>query len=106
MMFGIPTERPDKDFSGFMLEALSAEATDTSLKAYYDFTCKLGTPYDDENTEMLKLITSSIVYDPLNIYHINYFPFLTCLQIASAKENLFINSNFYDIISKEISEGY
>ena len=40
MLFCIPASCADPDFAGFMLEALSAEATDTSLKAYYEISCK------------------------------------------------------------------
>jgi hypothetical protein len=37
MMFSIPSVCPDPNFSGFMLEVLSSESTDTSLRAFYDF---------------------------------------------------------------------
>ena len=70
MLFAIPVTCQDPSFTGFMLEALSAASTDTSLKAYYDISCKMKYTYDAESAQMLDLIFASIQYDPAKIYNI------------------------------------
>ncbi|MCI8388434.1 MAG: hypothetical protein HFE63_08240 [Clostridiales bacterium] len=71
MLFCIPISCNDPDFTGFMLEALAHEATDTSLKAYYEISCKTKYTYDEDSAEMLDLIYSGIIYDIARIYSIN-----------------------------------
>ena len=70
MLFGIPATCQTPDFAGFMLEALSAASTDTSLQAYYEVSCKMKYTYDAESAQMLDLIFASIQYDPAKIYNI------------------------------------
>ncbi len=71
MVFGIPTTAKDYDFSGFMLEALSAYSTDTTLNAYYEVSCKTKYTYDPDSAEMLDLTFDGIRYDLANIYQIS-----------------------------------
>lgn len=71
MLFCIPLSCADPDFAGFMLEALSAESTDTSLKAYYEISCKTKYTYDADSAEMLDLTFDGIQYDLSRIYGIS-----------------------------------
>jgi len=70
MLFGIPTTTPEPEFAGFMLEALSHEATDTSLHAYYEITCKTKYAYDPDSAEMLDLIFDGLRFEPAVMYQI------------------------------------
>ncbi len=63
MLFGVPISCADPDFAGFMLEALSAEGSTTSLPAYYEVSCKTKYTYDEESAEMLDLTFSGIRYE-------------------------------------------
>lgn len=67
MLFGIPYVCKDPDFSGFMAEALSAEATDTSFKAYRNEIYNFNIP---ENEDVLDLIIDGIRYDAALVYSI------------------------------------
>lgn len=71
MMFAIPASCQDPEFSGFMLEALSAASTDTSLKAYYEISCKTKYTYDEGSAKMLDLVFDGMRYDLAAIYNIN-----------------------------------
>ena len=71
MMFAIPVSCQDPDFSGFMLEALSAASTDTSLKAYYEISCKTKYTYDEGSAKMLDLVFDGMRYDLAAIYNIH-----------------------------------
>ena len=71
MLFGIPSTTPDPDFSGFMLEALSAESQKTSLPAYYEISCKTKYTYDEDSAEMMDIIFDGIVFEPAVIYGIS-----------------------------------
>lgn len=102
MLFCIPVSCVDPDFSGFMLEALSAEATDTSLKAYYDISCKTKYTYDADSAEMLDLTFAGIQYDLTRIYNINGLnDFL--YSLASKKDNTF-SSDYAKIESKALAD--
>ena len=68
MLFGIPITCGDPSFAGFMIEALSAASTDTTLQAYYEVSCKTKYTYDEESAGMLDLIFSNIKYDLAKIY--------------------------------------
>jgi len=61
---------PEPEFAGFMLEALSYEATETSLNAYYEVACKTKYTYDPDSAEMLDLIFDGIRYEPAVVYKI------------------------------------
>ncbi len=71
MVFGIPTQALDPDFSGFMLEALSHGSTNTSLNAYYEIAAKTKYTYDPDSAEMLDVIFDGIRYDLGTIYKIS-----------------------------------
>ncbi|MCI6841682.1 MAG: hypothetical protein MR889_06105, partial [Clostridiales bacterium] len=102
MLFCIPVSCVDPDFSGFMLEALSAEATDTSLKAYYDISCKTKYTYDADSAEMLDLTFAGIQYDLTRIYNINGLNNLL-YSLASKKDNTF-SSDYAKIESKALAD--
>ena len=68
MVLTIPATNTDTDFAGFMLEAMSAESTYTTLPAYYEVSCKNKYTYDKESAEMLDIIFNGITYDLGAIY--------------------------------------
>ncbi len=88
MLFGIPSTCADPDFAGFMLEALSAASTDTSLKAYYDITCKTKYTYDEDSAEMLDLIFDGIRYNLADIYNISGLSAIL-RKVGDTRENTF-----------------
>jgi len=64
----IPTTVSDVEFSGFVVEAMSAEAMNIITPAYYDKALTGKYMRDDESAEMLDLIIGSAVYDLGHIY--------------------------------------
>lgn len=71
MLFAIPVTCSDPDFTGFMLEALSAASTDTTLEAYYEVSCKTKYTYDPDSAAMLDITFDGIRYEPAVIYSIS-----------------------------------
>lgn len=100
MLFCVPASCKDTDFTGFMLEALSAASTDTTLKAYYEVSCKTKYTYDADSAEMLDLAFSNIVYDTSRIYYINGVQDLLH-TMAGKKKNTF--SSDYARVEKKAS---
>jgi hypothetical protein len=88
MLFSIPISNPNPDFTGFMLEALSYASTNTSLKAYYEISCKTKYTYDEDSANMLDLIFSNIIYEPAKVFKISNIANLYS-DIAKAKTNNF-----------------
>ncbi len=70
-LFCIPTTTTEPEFSGFMLEALSAASTDTTLKAYIEVSCKSKYVYDADSAEMLDLIFNGIIFDQATVFGIS-----------------------------------
>lgn len=64
----IPVTVTDKDRTGIIIEALSAESQYTLLPAYYDISLKTKFARDDESQEMLDLIFANRLYDIGHIY--------------------------------------
>jgi hypothetical protein len=89
MVLTIPVTNNDTGFAGFMLEALSAESTYTTLPAYYEVSCKTKYTYDAESAEMLDIIFSGIVYDLGAIYNWGGMNTLLSDTIPKKKENIF-----------------
>ena len=89
MLFGIPACAADPDFSGFMLEALSYESTDTSLNAYLEVSCKRKHIYDEDSARMLDLTFDNVVYDPAMIYNFGGMFNIINDALPKAKENTF-----------------
>lgn len=90
MLFCIPVTDPQPDFSGFMLEALSAASTDTTLNAYYEVSCKIKYTYDEDSAEMLDLLFSGIRYDTAMVYSVGGSTCSSLFQsIAQQRKNTF-----------------
>ncbi len=87
MLFGIPVTTKVPDFAGFMLEALSHESTDTTLKAYYDITCKLKYTYDPDSAEMLDIAFRGLRFEPAVMYNISGRDMIR--EIGTSKVNNF-----------------
>ncbi len=86
-VFCIPVTTTETDFTGFMLEALSAASTDTTLNAYYEITCKQKYVYDPESAEMLDLIFDGVRYDHATIFEIKGLNGLTLNFAQQRKHN-------------------
>ncbi len=99
MLFAIPVSTPTPEFSGFMLEALSANSTDTSLYAYYETTCKTKYTYDPDSAEMLDTIFDGIIYDIGFVMNVGGLRDVIANQLPKSKTNNF--SSLY--ASKEAS---
>ncbi len=87
MLFSIPVTCQDADFTGFMLEALSAASTDTTLNAYYEVSCKYKYVYDEASAEMLDLVFDGIVYDLAYLFGIEDINLMT--------ENILMKGNSF-----------
>nr|MBQ4319687.1 hypothetical protein [Clostridia bacterium] len=59
----VPTTAGDPDFSGFMLEALSAETYRSVVYQYYDVALQTKYTRDDQSIEMLDTIMAGRNYD-------------------------------------------
>ena len=62
-VFCVPAVSGHTEMTGLLLEVLSAGSTDTTLKAFYELSCKSKYTYDQTSAAMLDLIFSNIVYD-------------------------------------------
>lgn len=102
MLFAVPISCAEPDFAGFMLEALSAASTDTSLQAYYEISCKMKYTYDEDSAEMLDLICSNLQFDLSRIYEISGVSDLL-KNIAYDKTNTFA-SRYAKIEQKALSD--
>lgn len=97
MLFSIPVSSSDPDFSGFMLEALSADSEEV-LHNYYEITCKVKYIYDEDSAEMLDTIFDGIVFD-LGFIYSDLELYTIYTYIAEKNENIF--SSVY--ASREVS---
>ncbi len=88
-LFGVPKAAPAPDFSGFMLEALSAESKYTTLPAYIEISCKNKYTYDEASGRMLDLIFSSMSYDLGIIFNLGGMSEIVRTTIPKKKENVF-----------------
>ena len=91
MLMGIPVTSPEPGFSGFMLEALSAASSTTSLPAYYEISCKTKYAYNESTGEMLDLIFDGIQYDLSMIYSIGKTTEILRVELPKTKENTFVS---------------
>ncbi len=89
MVFGIPISTQTPEFSGFMLEALSAASTDTTLPAYIEITCKVKHTYDPDSADMLDIIFDGIVYDFGHVTNLGNMRTIIIDNIANSKSNNF-----------------
>ncbi len=62
-MMCVPITAPDPDYSGFILEALCRESTDTIAWAYYDVALQGKYARDEQSLEMIHLIRENITLD-------------------------------------------
>lgn len=90
-LFGVPKAAPRPDFSGFMLEALSAESKYTTLPAYIEISCKNKYTYDEASGRMLDLIFSSMSYDLGIIFNLGGMSEIVRTTIPKKKENVFVS---------------
>ena len=88
MLVGIPSTTATPEFSAFMLEALSAEAHNTSLPAYIEVSCKTKYTYDENSAEMLDLIFGNLYYETSMIYGISGLKTIV-YDVMKAKTNNF-----------------
>ena len=84
-LFAIPVTTNTPEFTGFMLEALSCESTNTSLKAYYDVCCKTKFAANPVSAEMLDVIFDGIRYDIDKVYGLGFYGIIN--SIAKSKAN-------------------
>jgi len=64
----VPITVSNPDFTGFMLEALSAYSSYTTLPAFYEVSCKTKYMYDADSAEMLDITFDGLVYDLGQLY--------------------------------------
>ena len=70
-VFCIPTNAPDMDFCGVMLDALCRESSELVIPQYYEKALKVKYSRDDDSVEMLNLIRDSIWFDFGFVYSIS-----------------------------------
>ena len=91
-LFGIPVSCADPDFTGFMLEALSAGSTDTTLEAYIETSCKTKYSYDKDSAEMFDTAMDGIIFEPSMIYGIGGLYEILRNKITVARKNTFASA--------------
>ncbi|MBE6611491.1 MAG: hypothetical protein E7632_03265 [Ruminococcaceae bacterium] len=89
LLFGIPSNAPDADFSAFMLEALSHESYTTTLPAYIEISAKVKHVYDEKSAQILDLIFDSVNYDFGFLYGIGGLNQILMAKIPQAGKNNF-----------------
>jgi len=57
--FGVPVTNSDLDFTGFMIEAMSAEGHRTIQPAYFEIAMKQKFTTDSESIQMLDIISET-----------------------------------------------
>ena len=87
LLFGVPVNAPDRDFSGYMLEALSCISHTTTLPAYYDVSCKVKSVFDEDSADMMDLAIDGLVFDVGFLYNIGGLPSILTSSIPSARSN-------------------
>ena len=87
LLFGVPANAPDRDFSGYMLEALSCISHTTTLPAYYEINCKVKSVYDEDSADMMDLAIDGLVFDVGFMYDIGGLPSILTSSIPSARSN-------------------
>lgn len=70
MLFCVPANVDDPDFTGYMLEALSYVSSTTTLPTYYEKCCKIKSVYDEDSAEMIDRAMSSQICDICFVYNI------------------------------------
>nr|MBQ4320582.1 hypothetical protein [Clostridia bacterium] len=88
MLITVPVTTATPDFSGFMLEALSAYSSYTTLPAYYETNCKTKYMYDEDSAEMLDITFDGLIYDLGQLYNWGKI-FDVITNVAKAGENNF-----------------
>ena len=78
------------EFSGFVIEALAAESHTTLVPEFYDLAIEGKYTRDEESVEMLRIVLSSRIYDP--IYFYNFSNFISEFQSMMQKGKLDIAS--------------
>lgn len=101
-VFGVPAISGNSNFVGFMLEVLSGYSTETTLKAFYEVSCKIKYTYDTTSAEMLDLIFNNIVYDLGVMYDWGGIYSRLLYKIMDNKSNTYV-SDFASIESKAIT---
>ena len=84
---GFPVLNADPDFVGTVFDVLSRYGTDTVLDAYYDILLSGKVARDEESTEMLSLIFSTVVLDIGATYNWGNCWFTYQQYIAGRKDN-------------------
>ena len=62
-VFCVPRISSNTEMTGLLLEVLSGASTETTLRAFYEQSCKTKYTYDETSAAMLDLVFSDIVYD-------------------------------------------
>ena len=62
-MICVPKTAPDPDVSGFVIEAMCRESTDTVAKSFYETALKGKYVRDENSAEMIDLIRSGLTFD-------------------------------------------
>jgi len=62
-IFAVPVSASDYEFSGAMLDGLSAESKYTVIPAFYDLKLMTKVTRDNDSAEMLDIIRQDMTYD-------------------------------------------
>jgi hypothetical protein len=66
---GVPSNAPDIERTGMILEALCYESTDTVIKAYYEVLLKTKISRDDESEKMLDIMFQNRWYNLSSVFY-------------------------------------
>ena len=97
-MYSVPKTSSNVDNTGFVLEALAQESTDTLREAYYDKTISYKALRDKDSLDMLKIILETRTYDLSSAYLWGAWNgYFTGLTSANGKNQF---SSYYAKLSK------
>ena len=91
LLFCVPVNAPDPEFTGYMLEALSYVSDSTTLPTYYEKCCKIKSVYDEDSAEMIDITMSGQICDIGFLYDIGGLAGILNSQIPSGTKNNFVS---------------
>ena len=91
LLFCVPVNAPDPEFTGYMLEALSYVSDSTTLPTYYEKCCKIKSVYDEDSAEMIDIAMSGQICDIGFLYDIGGLAGILNSQIPSGTKNNFVS---------------
>lgn len=99
----IPKNNNDLEFTGIMLEALSAESRYTTFPTFVETVLKVKETPDEQAKKMLDIVFDGIVYDVADAFDFGGIAYIMNEKLYRTKQNNFYSS--YDNIERYIEDA-